>query len=63
MGMETRTKGGAKRFGLDLRKHGLNWNETAIGHSASGRLALSRSVLDLSRWFHFIAQKKTRQWA
>lgn len=29
-----------------------------VGHSASGYLALSRSVLQLSRWFHFIAQKQ-----
>ena len=31
-----------------------------VGHSASGYLALSRSVLQLSRWFHFIAQKQNK---
>lgn len=34
-----------------------------VDHSASGYLASSRCVLDLSCWFHFIAQKSTRQWA
>lgn len=35
----------------------------SASHSASAELTSSCSVLELSRWFHFIAQKKTRQWA